>query len=269
MLSFLRVWGCDACVKKLHPYKLESKSKKCIFVGYPGETHGYTFYHLAEGKTFIAKTGIFLEKEYLGKGVGGWKLELDKIVDPSLKISSSITEVVPNTPSIKEEEGAPDENQGVLTKQTERRSTRPRKSPEWFGDTVLSVKMIDQDKPTTYTEAMEGLESEKCLKAMKSEIRSMCDNQVWTLVDIPRDRKAVENKWIFKKKTDADGNATIYKARLVTKGFRQIQGVDYDETLIRLKRIYNFLCSMLILTPFALCFVTLCGIFMHFLELTY
>jgi hypothetical protein len=39
--------------------------------------------------------------------------------------------------------------------------------------------------------------------------------------------------------------------------------------LIRLKRIYNFWCSMLVLTPFALCFVTLRGIFMHFLELTY
>jgi hypothetical protein len=45
------------------------------------------------------------------------------------------------------------------------------------------------------------------------------DNQVWTLVDIPSDRKAVENKWIFKKKTDAEGNITVYKARLVVKGF--------------------------------------------------
>jgi hypothetical protein len=39
--------------------------------------------------------------------------------------------------------------------------------------------------------------------------------------------------------------------------------------VIRLKRIYNFWCSMLIFTPFALCFVTLCGVFMRFLELTY
>ncbi|KAK1696332.1 hypothetical protein QYE76_013029 [Lolium multiflorum] len=59
---------------------------------------------------------------------------------------------------------------------------------------------------------------------------SMYDNKVWTLVDLPDSRKAVENKWIFKRKTDADGNITVYKARLVAKGFRQIQGVDYDET---------------------------------------
>ncbi|KAK1619684.1 hypothetical protein QYE76_025201 [Lolium multiflorum] len=58
----------------------------------------------------------------------------------------------------------------------------------------------------------------------------MYDNKVWTLVDLPDSRKAVENKWIFKRKTDADGNITVYKARLVAKGFRQIQGVDYDET---------------------------------------
>jgi hypothetical protein len=44
------------------------------------------------------------------------------------------------------------------------------------------------------------------------------------------DRKAIECKWIFKKKTDADGNVTVYKARLVAKGFWQVQGVDYDET---------------------------------------
>ena len=64
---------------------------------------------------------------------------------------------------------------------------------------------------------------------MKSEIGSMYENKVWTLMDLPDDRQAIENKWIFKKKTNPDGNVTIYKARLVAKGFRQVQGVDYDE----------------------------------------
>ena len=58
----------------------------------------------------------------------------------------------------------------------------------------------------------------------------MYENKVWTLVDLPDDRRAIENKWIFKKKVDADGNVTVYKARLVAKGFRQVQGVDCDET---------------------------------------
>jgi hypothetical protein len=51
------------------------------------------------------------------------------------------------------------------------------------------------------------------------------------LVDLPNDRKTVENKWIFKRKTNVNGNVTAYKARLVAKGFQQIQGVDYDETI--------------------------------------
>ena len=43
-------------------------------------------------------------------------------------------------------------------------------------------------------------------------------------------RKAVGYRWIFKRKTDVDSSVTIYKARIVAKGFRQVQGVDYDES---------------------------------------
>ena len=65
---------------------------------------------------------------------------------------------------------------------------------------------------------------------MKSEIESMHDNQVWNLVDPIEGVRPVECKWIFKKKIDMDGNVHIHKVRLVVKGFKQIQGVDYDET---------------------------------------
>ena len=63
-----------------------------------------------------------------------------------------------------------------------------------------------------YEEAMMSPDSDTWLEAMKSEIGSMYENKVWTLVDLRDDRQAIENKWIFKKKTYADGNVTIYKA---------------------------------------------------------
>ena len=63
-----------------------------------------------------------------------------------------------------------------------------------------------------YEEATAGPDTNKWLEAMQSEIESMYENKVWTLTDLPDDRRAIRNKWIFKKKTDADGNVTIYKA---------------------------------------------------------
>ena len=79
--------------------------------------------------------------------------------------------------------------------------------------------LLDNDEPATYKEAMMGPDSVKWLNAMKSEIEFMYENQVWNLVDPPEGSKPIECKWIFKKKTDADGNVTVYKARLVAKGF--------------------------------------------------
>ena len=91
--------------------------------------------------------------------------------------------------------------------------------------------LIDHDEPTNYEEAMVSPDSAKWLEAMRSEIRSMYKNKVWTLIDLPNDRRDIEIKWIFKRKTEA-GSVTIYKARIVAKGFRQVQGVDYDESFL-------------------------------------
>jgi hypothetical protein len=82
----------------------------------------------------------------------------------------------------------------------------------------------------TYTEAMMGLGSKKWSGAMESKIGSMHDNQVWKLVDPIDGVRHISCKWVFKKKMDKDGNVHIYNARLVAKGFKQIHGIDYDET---------------------------------------
>ena len=231
-LSFLKVRGCDAYVKKLQPEKLEPKAEKCVFIGYPKETIGYTFYLRSEGKTFVAKNGSFLEKEFLSKEVSGRKVEFDEVITPRLEPESSAArEIVPVAPTPIEEEVNDDDHEASDQVATEpRRSTRVRSTPEWYDNPVMEIMLLDNGEPSNYEEAMASPDSNKWLAAMKSEIGSMYENKVWTLVDLPDDRRAIENKWIFKKKTDANGNVTVYKARLVAKGFRQIQGVDYEET---------------------------------------
>ena len=76
-------------MKKFQADKLEPKSEKCVFIGYPKETVGYTFYHRSESKIFIAKNGSFLEKKLLSKEVSGRKVELDEVTVPSLELESS------------------------------------------------------------------------------------------------------------------------------------------------------------------------------------
>jgi hypothetical protein len=80
-LSFLKIWGCEVYVKRLQSDKLTPKSDKCMFVGYPKETLGYYFYHRSEGKVFVARNGVFLEKEFLKREKSKQKVYLEEVQD--------------------------------------------------------------------------------------------------------------------------------------------------------------------------------------------
>ena len=66
---------------------------------------------------------------------------------------------------------------------------------------------------------------------------SMNANQIWDLVDLLPRWKSIRNKWILKIKCKADGSIERYKAQLVTKGYTQEEGIDYEDTLSPLVRI--------------------------------
>ncbi|GJX78051.1 hypothetical protein Tco_0324862 [Tanacetum coccineum] len=77
------VWGCEAFVKKDTPDKLQQRSVKCIFIGYPKETMGYYFYFLPENKIVVARYAEFFEKllisqEISGRGVRFLKKEIQE-----------------------------------------------------------------------------------------------------------------------------------------------------------------------------------------------
>ena len=113
--------------------------------------------------------------------MSGRKVEPDEVVvtSPLLERSSSQKSVplIP-TPVSGEANDDHETSDQVTTKPP--RSTRVRSAPEWYGNPVLEVMLLDHDEPTKYEEAMMSPGSMKGLEAMKSEMGSMYENKVWT-----------------------------------------------------------------------------------------
>ena len=195
---------------------------------YPKETKGYYFYNPNEDKVFVSLRAVFLEREFISNKNSGSEVQLEEVQVPQIPTQDSVErenvsqEVVETQPSTHDL----------------RRSDRIHRKPERYGFLITddqNVKLIEDNEPTTYREAIESPVSDKWIEAIKSEMQSMYDNQVWTLVDPPESAKVIDSKWIFKLKV---GN--IFKGRLVAKGFKQTHGIDYDETfspVVKLKSI--------------------------------
>ncbi|WVZ26235.1 hypothetical protein V8G54_004779 [Vigna mungo] len=84
-----------------------------------------------------------------------------------------------------------------------------------------------EEEPKTYQEAV----TQHCWQeAMQAEILALRQNKTWDIVPTPPSIKPIRCKWVFKIKRRPDGYVERYKARLVVKGYSQIEGVDYLKT---------------------------------------
>ena len=107
-----------------------------------------------------------------------------------------------------------------------RRSARERHTSRRYSSNEY-VMISDQGEPESYEEVMEHEKKAEWLKAMQEEMKSLLENHTYDLVKLPKGKKMLKNKWVFRLKND--GQTSRYKARLVVKGFGQKKGVDYDE----------------------------------------
>lgn len=87
-----------------------------------------------------------------------------------------------------------------------------------------------EEEPITFSQDKSCKNSYKWIEAVKDEIKSMEDNNVWDLVKLPQCSKLIGCKWIFKTKQDSNGNTKKYKACLIVKGFTQKENIDFKET---------------------------------------
>ena len=224
-LSYMKIWGCPAYVKRTISDKLEARSNKCLFVGYPKETRGYRFYNTLDQRLLVSKHVVFLEKEFLLREDSGSKVKLSEVQD-ALTDASHLIE--PEAVIHGDEFIADFSKTQVFCRTSKIRSVLER-----YGFLISEQKdvlLVENDESTTYEESLNSLEYDKWLNAMKSKMDSMYSNQVWTLVDPHEGIKPIGCKWIFKKKTNMEGNVITYKARLVAKGYCKKQRIAYDKT---------------------------------------
>ena len=95
---------------------------------------------------------------------------------------------------------------------------------------------------TTLGEALKYEDASKWEAAMEDEYHSLLANGTWELITLPKDRKAVGCKWVFKTKRDASGEVVHHKARIVARGFSQVQGVDFNETFAPVAKFTTIQC---------------------------
>ncbi|GJX64484.1 putative ribonuclease H-like domain-containing protein [Tanacetum coccineum] len=83
----------------------------------------------------------------------------------------------------------------------------------------------------------EALKDESWVDDMQEELLQFKLQKVWILVDLPSRKKAIRTKWVYRNKKDERGIVVRNKARLVAQGYRQEEGIDYDEVFTPVARI--------------------------------
>ncbi|GJW99868.1 retrovirus-related pol polyprotein from transposon TNT 1-94 [Tanacetum coccineum] len=230
--QYLRVWGCLAKVVMPTPkaQKIGPKSVDCIFIGYAKNISAYRFIihesknpDIQKNTVMESRNASFFEHIFpcLSKETGSSARLDDEVVQDKRQ---------------RDDNDLQDERQD----QTEEEEVEPRRSKrarneKSFGPDFVSFMV--ENEPTSYREAVTSSEGQQWREAIKSKIESILQNHTWELVELPPGYKPLGYKWIFKKKMKVDGTIDKYKARLVIKGYRQREGLDYFDTYSPVTRI--------------------------------
>ncbi|GJS95733.1 putative RNA-directed DNA polymerase [Tanacetum coccineum] len=146
-----------------------------------------------------------------------------------------------------------------------RRSSRVSVFPRNYNDFVVESKVkyglekfvgyanLDDENLCFVTELNKSHEPKTFLEAsryphwadaMNKEMEALLRNDTWELVELPKNRKAISSKWLWKIKYKSNGEIERYKARLVALGCNQREGIDYEETFSPVVKMVTVRCLM-------------------------
>ena len=202
--------------------KLDKKSEKLRFVGYSLEHKLYRLINEETSKVIIRRDVVFNETIF------GYEDRADKTVVVIVtnyhgKYKSEIEEIESRN------------DKEVEHEQPQRHRRLPvRYGIDEYVDTaknhVNHVAYCHFIQPKTMEEALNSEHRKEWKEAADSEYSSLIENKTWELVKLPKGRKAISCKWVFKVKYSNDGKIDRFKGRLVAKGYAQKYDVGYDET---------------------------------------
>ena len=247
--SHLRVFGCKAFmhIQKEQRTKLDDKSMPCIFVGYGDEEFGYRLWDPIKKKVVRSRDVVFHENEIVGNttmddasstrdgvDITPVSIPTDDATGGGMPESEQEEEepVVGDQETTVDEEGVeqgepenpvPPEEVGPPLRRSSREHQPSTRYPS--SDYIL---ITDEGEPESFQDVQSCRDKDCWTKAMQEEINSLKKNDTYELVKLPKGKRALKNKWVYKLKKD-DGNLVRHKARLVVKGFSQKKGIDFDE----------------------------------------
>ena len=261
--SILKVFGCLCFASTIanNRNKFDCRSRKCIFLGFKNGVKGYVVLDTKSREVFISRDVIFHERTFiqLEEQIG----QTDSEEDMSYLSYENAGEHVQQQENINTQT-----KEDINESNDVRRSSRLRKAPDYLKDyhhhihnstishndtqvmypisSVLPYNSLDKNQlcliasisshsePKLYEEAVKSAEWRN---AMKDEIKALNTNETWCITDLPPGKKSIGCKWLYKLKFNADGKIKCYKARLMAKGYTQVEGIDYHENFSPVAKI--------------------------------
>ncbi|CAM8957033.1 unnamed protein product [Rhodiola kirilowii] len=203
--------------------KIGPKTVDCVFIGYAQNSNAYRFIvyesknpDIHKNTIIESKNASFFEHRFPYK---------EKPASSPYEIGEDTNEMYRQQEEVSEDDTNVEEP---------RRSKRARVENSYGPDFVT---FMVEAGPPTYNEAISSIDGPIWKEAIKSELDSIMQNHTWELVNLPPGCKPLDSKWIFTKKMKVDGTVEKYKARLVIKGYRQKEGLDYFYTFSPVTRI--------------------------------